>query len=176
MSTEIPTSASDTAAPSTLGGDLLIPIACVLLAVYYIATTADLTWEARATGWLVGGALLTLCTAKAIALAINVKRGRTAGGFGGLFAASPLNRRRLALMAMLASFVGALPWIGTTLGLFLSLVAGMVILGSREWRTILTIAGATAATVFLLFMLLLGSRLPRGAVDEWLFSLVRWVA
>jgi len=154
---------------ATGGADLIVPAAAVALAAYYIASTADLTWEARSTGTLVGGALLVLCTLQACAVLYRRRQG-IALGFGGLFSPTATNRQRTALLAVLCVFVGTLPWVGTTLGLFLSLVSGMAILGVRDLRRMLAVAAATSMTVFLLFMLLLKSRLPKGAVDERLLS------
>ena len=58
---------------------------------------------------------------------------------------------------------------GTTLGLFLVLIAGMWTLGVTSIRQLLLIAGITAATVYVLLIYLVSSRLPQGPV-EWLIA------
>jgi hypothetical protein len=65
-----------------------------------------------------------------------------------------------------------IPWLGTTLGLFLVMMASMWVLGVREWRTLIGTAFAVAATVYILFIALLDSRLPTGLVERLLSSLL----
>ena len=72
----------------------------------------------------------------------------------------------------LAVFIIALPWIGTTLGLFLVLIACMRLLGVTSIRQLVTVAAATAATVYVLLIYLVSSRLPQGPV-EWLIA---WIS
>ena len=79
------------------------------------------------------------------------------------------NRQRLALLLLTAGFIAALPWTGTTLGLFLVLIAGMWTLGVTSIRQLIGIAATTAATVYVLLIYLVSSRLPQGPV-EWLIA------
>ncbi|MFM9469933.1 hypothetical protein ACKI1K_45620, partial [Streptomyces scabiei] len=66
-------------------------------------------------------------------------------------------------------FIAALPWTGTTLGLFLVLIASMRVLGVTSIRTLVVVAGVTAATVYVLLIYLVSSRLPQGPI-EWLIA------
>lgn len=154
-----------------IGADLIIPVMSVGLTVYYLVSTKALAWEARSTGWMIGFALLALCSIQFGSMALQRLRGAATLGMGELFADDPNNRKRLGLLAVLILFVAALPLTGTTLGLFLVMAASMIIMGVRRPGQIIGIALATSASVFVLFMLLLKSKLPRGALDQALIAL-----
>lgn len=156
----------------SLGGDLIVPVLAIALTVYYLLSTADLQWEARSVGVLVGWTLLALCAVQIARTIHRWSRRRLPGGFGGLFANDQRNRQRVGLLALCGLFVVTLPWTGITLGLFLVMAGLMVVLGVRRPAEALGIAGATAATVFVLFVLLLNSRLPRGPLDQLLVGLL----
>jgi hypothetical protein len=155
-----------------IGADFIVPVLAVAFTAYYLISTGDLTWEARSTGTVVGIALLGLCAAHLVRLAARALIGKAGFNLGGLLANTRYNRQRLLLLAMLAAFVASIPIVGTTLGLFLIMLGGMAVMGVRNWRTMLAIAGATAATVYLLFMVLLSSRLPRGFLETTLPALL----
>lgn len=156
----------------SLGGDLIVPVLAIALTVYYLVSTDDLQWEARSVGVLVGWTLLVLCAVQIVRSVLRWSRRGLPGGFGGLFANDVRNRQRVGLLTLCALFVAALPWTGITFGLFLVMAGLMVVLGVRRPAEILGIAGATAATVFVLFILLLNSRLPRGPLDQLLVGLL----
>jgi hypothetical protein len=44
-----------------LGADFIIPVMACILAGYYLTTTTDLVWEARAAGVAVGVPLIAMC-------------------------------------------------------------------------------------------------------------------
>ena len=72
------------------------------------------------------------------------------------------NRQRLALLILTASSSFRLPWIGTTVGLFILIVASIRVMGVRDWRALVAVAFTTAAMVHFLLIYLLGSQLPQG--------------
>lgn len=155
-----------------VAGDFIIPLLGIGLVAYYLASTTDLVWEAKATGVFVGVVLLVLCLLHMARLLVLI-RARTASlSFGGLFSDTPFNRQRLGLLLLVALFIAALPWAGTTLGLFLLLIASMWLMGVRRLRTLVSVAFAAAATVYLLLIYLLGSRLPQGPVEQLLALLL----
>jgi hypothetical protein len=53
--------------------------------------------------------------------------------------------------------------------LFLVLIASMRMLGVTSIRTLVAVAGVTAATVYVLLIYLVSSRLPQGPI-EWLIA------
>jgi hypothetical protein len=158
---------ADTREP--LAADFIIPLMSCGLAGYYLATTTDLVWEARAAGVAVGVPLIAMCVFHMGRMIYRIVQGRGSLSFGDLFANTLFNRQRLALGLLTVAFIAALPWTGTTLGLFLVLIASMWTLGVTSIRQLLIVAASTAAVVYVLLMYLVSSRLPHGPV-EWLIA------
>jgi hypothetical protein len=149
--------------------DFIVPVLACGLAAYYLATTTDLVWEARAAGVAVGVPLIIMCVLHMARMLFRIARGRASFSGGDAFTDTLFNRQRLALLVLVALFIAALPWTGTTLGLFLLLIASMWVLDVRSIKQLLGIAITTCAVVYVLLMHLLNSRLPQGPV-EWLIA------
>ena len=152
-----------------LGADFIIPVMACILAGYYLATTTDLVWEARAAGVAVGVPLIAMCVYHMGRTTWRIIKGEGSFSFGEIFEDNLFNRQRLGLLILITLFIIALPWTGTTLGLFLVLVASMRLLGVTSIRQLVLVAATTAATVYVLLMYLVSSRLPQGPV-EWLIA------
>ena len=154
-----------------LGADLIIPGLAAGLTIYFLVSTSTMVWEARANGTVIGAALLILVAVQVV----KILRQRWAGagtlGLGALTERSVIQAQRLGLLVVIALFIAMIPFVGTTLGLFASMLACMRILGVRDWRILVGISFAVAATVYCLFILLLQSRLPLGPVEAALGSL-----
>lgn len=151
-----------------LAADLIIPGLASALAAYYLISTTELAWEARATGTTIAIVLLALCAVFALRTFKRIAGGAGRLSFGDLFADTVFNRQRVALIALAVLFVATIPWVGTTLGVFLLLIAMMFVMGVRDPKRLLLIAGISAATIYLLFIFLLNSRMPRGTVEALL--------
>jgi hypothetical protein len=151
---------------SALGADLIIPVLAAGLTIYFLVSTRSMAWEARANGTVIGVGLLAMIALHLGRLVLGFRRGEARLGFGDLLERSPVQAQRVGLLLILVVFIALVPWLGTTLGVFLSLLALMLTLGVRSWRRLLLISLAVATTVYLLFMLLLQSRLPSGPVEE----------
>ncbi|HEX2552298.1 MAG TPA: hypothetical protein VHL98_01265 [Microvirga sp.] len=154
-----------------LGADLIIPLLGAGLTIYFLVSTSSMVWEARANGTVIGAALLVLVAVQVVKIARQWRSGNGTFGFGGLVERSPVQAQRLGLLVVAALFIAAIPFVGTTPGLFVSMLAGMWILGVRDWRMLLGISFAVAVTVYCLFILLLQSRLPVGPIETALGSL-----
>ncbi len=171
MSDEDPKPELRTERPA-LGADLIIPALAAGLTIYFLVNTAGLVWEARANGTVIGAALLILVAAQLVRVVLAVRGGRASLGLGSLAERSTVQAQRLGLLAVLALFVATIPWVGTTLGVFLTMLASMRILGVRDLRALLGISLAVAGSVYLLFIVLLQSRLPVGPIETLLGSLL----
>lgn len=154
---------------TALGAYFIIPLLACGLTVYYLVSTIDLVWEAKATGFFIGGVLLVLCTVQFVRLGVGVVQGEGSLGLGDLADNTLFNRQRLALLILIAAFIVTLQWVGTTLGLFLVLVACMWVMGVRSLRVLVGVALTTALVVHLLLIQLVGSQLPQG-IFKGLFS------
>jgi hypothetical protein len=156
---------------AALGGDFIVPALACGLAAYYFGSTVDLVWEAKATGLVVGGVLVALCAAHVVRLGVRIATGTASLGLGDLVANHRFNRQRLALIALVALFVTAIHWVGTTFGLLLLLIGAMLVTGVRSVRALLGVALTTTAVVYGLLIRLLDSRLPRGPIENLLGAL-----
>ena len=153
-----------------VGSDLIIPTAASLLTGYYMISTADLAWESKATGTVVGVCLLAMCVVHFARTAMKLALGKARLSFGGLFSPNRLNTQRVALLILAATFIAGIEWLGTTLGLFLLLIASMWVTGVRDLRQLVGIALAVSGTVYILLIGLLNSRLPRGILEKLIAS------
>jgi hypothetical protein len=167
-----PDNAGGQSAPEPLGADFIIPLLAIALTAYYLITTADLVWEAKATGVVVGTIVIAMCVFQVVRLARRIIVHQGTAGFGNLLVNDLNNRRRFALLALVVLFIATIEWAGTTLGLFLLLIGTMLVMGVREARTLLLVALVTSATVYVLLIYLLNTRLPRGVIEEQLGRLL----
>jgi hypothetical protein len=159
---------NDGAGREPLGGDLIIPVLATGLTLYYLATTAGLVWEAKATGVFVGVALLALCAAQFLRLGRRIFSRRGSLSLGDLIVDDINNRRRLGLLVLVSLFIATVGRLGATLGLFLLLIGSMRLMGVRDARTLVAVALMTSAVVFLLLIVFLNTRLPRGPIEKLL--------
>jgi hypothetical protein len=154
-----------------LGAYFIIPILACALTIYFLVSTANLIWEARSTGTFIGAILLALCVAQFIKLGLRVARGEATIGFGDLVENTFYNRLRLGLLVLMTAFILLLPVLGTTLGLFLVLIAMVRLMGVTSWRVLFAVAFITSACVHILLIYLLGSQLPQGLLKPFFTSL-----
>jgi hypothetical protein len=155
-----------------IGGDLIIPILAAAFTLYFLVDSADLVWEARANGTVIGVVLLALIAAQIVRMASALRAGRATLGLGPFAALDVAQRKRIALLIVLVVFVATIHWLGTTLGVFLAMLASMWALGYRDPGRSTLIAAVTAAAVYLLFIALLQTRLPAGPVERLLAPLL----
>jgi hypothetical protein len=154
-----------------LGADLIIPLLASGLTAYFLITTFDLAWEAKITGTFIGAVLLALCATHFARIGLRIASGRGSLSFGELLSDTLFNRQRLALVALAILFIATIQSLGTTLGLFLLLVASMWVMGVRSIGVLFGVAFLTAAVVYLLLIYLLGSRLPQGPIEKTLAAM-----
>ncbi|HVL73858.1 MAG TPA: hypothetical protein VM434_18455 [Beijerinckiaceae bacterium] len=157
-----------------LGADLVIPVLAAGFTIYFLVTSAGLVWEARANGTVIGVTLLALIAFQLGRIAIKLRAGRGTLGLGELgYFSSPAQRRRGLLIAILILYIALIPWLGTTLGLFLVMAASMAVLGVRAPKLLVGASAGTAIAIYLLFIAFLQTRLPLGPVEHLLNPLFR---
>jgi hypothetical protein len=149
-----------------VGADLIIPGLAVAFTTYYLIGTASLTWEAKANGVVVGLLLYALVAVQLVRIGLRIARRETTLGFGGLFEMTSPQKQRIALVVITALFIVTLSWVGVAIGLFAAMFASMWALGERDWRSLIGVSLGTTATVYLLFIVFLQLRLPRGPVEH----------
>lgn len=149
-----------------LGAVLIIPLLAAALTIYFLVDSSRLVWEARANGTVIGAIVLVLVAIQLFRIGREVLTGRATLGLGELVERSPLQMQRLALVAIMVVFIALVPWVGTTGGLFVSMFLSMAVLGVRSPAQLFGISAVVAATVYVLFIHLLQSRLPTGPVES----------
>ena len=148
-----------------LGADLVIPGLALAFAVYFFVSTADLIWEAKANGVVIGIALVILIAAQIGRAALQLRKGEGSLGFDPLWRPRELMWKRIGLVAVTALFIATLPWLGLTLGLWLGMLAQLWIIGVRRWKILFLLPTGTAACVYLLFIFVLDSGFPHGPIE-----------
>ena len=154
-----------------LGADLVIPALALGFAIYFFFSIADLAWEAKANGVLIGAILVALIAVQLVRMGIRLARGE------GDLRADPLWQprdalgKRIGMVAITVAFIAALPWLGLTLALLLAMLAALRVMGVRRLSTLLWVSSGVAAAAYLLFIATLDSAFPHGPIERLLAAL-----
>jgi hypothetical protein len=152
---------------NALGADLVIPALALGFAAYFFVSIADLAWEAKANGVVIGGILVGLIAIQLVRIAIRVLKGDASLEFNLLWEPREALGKRVGMVLVTVAFIATLKWFGLTLGLLLTLFAALWIMGVRgKPLAILPVAVALAA--YLLFVVLLQSDIPHGPIERLL--------
>lgn len=154
-----------------LGADLVIPALALAFAAYFFVSIADLSWEAKANGVMIGTALVVLVLAQIARTAIAVLRGRGSLRAEVLWEPREVLGKRVGLVLVTIGFIATLKWLGLTLGLLAWMLAALWVMGVRSWKVMGAIAGVTAAAAYLLFIAALNSNFPHGPLERLLAAL-----
>lgn len=155
-----------------LGAELVLPVMALAFATYFLVSTADLQWEAKANGVIIGGLLVLLLVLQFVRSGIAYVRGRADFSFAPLLQPRDVLYKRLGMMAITIALVATVPWLGLGLGLFVSLAAALVMMGVRGFGHALLVAFLVALSCSVLFTVVLDSGLPRGPVEHLLLYFV----
>jgi hypothetical protein len=150
-----------------LGADLVIPALALGFAAYFFVSIADLAWEAKANGVVIGGILVGLIAIQLMRIAIRVLKGEASLRFNRLWEPREALGKRVGMVLVTVAFIATLNWFGLTLGLLLALFAALWMMGVRgKFLAILPFAVSLAA--YLLFVVLLQSDIPHGPIERLL--------
>ena len=155
-----------------LGAELVLPVMALAFAIYFLVDTADLQWEAKANGVIIGSLLLLLLFVQFVRSAIAYKRGRADLSFGTLLQPRDVLYKRLGMVAITIAMVATVPWLGVGLGLFLSMTIALIMMGVRGYGHAALVALVVALTCSVLFTVVLDSGLPQGPVEDLLQHIV----
>jgi hypothetical protein len=154
---------------AALGADLVIPLLALGFAIYFFWSIADLAWEAKANGVVIGTALIALVVVQAARIAVAVAQGRADLRTDSLWQPRDVLRKRLGMVAVTVAFILLLQALGLTLSLFSAMAAALWIMGVRKPSLIFGIAFGVAAAAYLLFIATLDAGFPHGPIEK-LFS------
>lgn len=151
-----------------LGADLVIPALALGFAVYFFVSIADLAWEAKANGVVIGGVLVLLVLIQLARIGVQLARRTGSLSFEQLWEPRDALGKRLGMVAVTVAFIATLGWLGLTLGLLLALFAALWIMGARG-KALVILPIAVSAAAYLLFVALLNTDIPHGPIER-LFS------
>ena len=154
-----------------IGQELIIPGLAVAFTAYYFWTVQELAWEAKANGIVIGTILLTLVVILLVRLGWQLSKGRASARMT-LGGDRETNRTRILLMALMAGFLLALPFLGTSIALAFMLFAAMWLLGGRHWPTLVGVSIVTPLLVWFALIWLLGTRFPAGPFEHLMAALL----
>ncbi|WP_316977114.1 tripartite tricarboxylate transporter TctB family protein [Shumkonia mesophila] len=155
----------------SVGAELIIPIASLLFAVYYLTSIWNIRWEAQVNGFFHSTILLILIVAFLIKTFARIARGEADLRFGERLGTTALLKSRLGLIGITAVFVFTLPYLGFTLGTFLFLLATMLFFGIRSRKLLILVPLCLAAGGYILFIAALNARFPRGVIENLLAAI-----
>ena len=150
-----------------LGADLVIPALALGFAAYFFVSIADLAWEAKANGVIIGGILVSLIALQVVRIGIRVAKREADLGFSPLWEPREALGKRAGMVVITVAFIATLNWLGLTLGLLLALFAALWIMGARG-KTLAIVPLAVAIAAYLLFVVLLHSDIPHGPIERLL--------
>lgn len=151
-----------------LGADLVIPALALGFAVYFFVSIADLAWEAKANGVVIGSVLVFLILVQVIRIGREFFRRNASLALDPLWQPRDALLKRVGMVIVTIAFIATLKWLGLTLGLALALLAALWIMGARG-KALALIPLTVAAAAYLLFVALLHSDIPHGPIER-LFS------
>ena len=154
------------------GADLVIPIIALAFAGYFFFSIADLQWEAKANGVIIGSALVVLILVQLVRMALDLTRGKASLAFTPLIEPRDVLLPRIALVVITFAFIATITWLGVTLGLFVSLLASLWALGIRRRKQLILVPLVTSAAVYVLFIAILDTSFPHGPVEHAVSALV----
>ena len=154
-----------------LGADLVIPLLALGFAIYFFWSIADLAWEAKANGVVIGGALIALVTVQVAQIALRVARGQGDLRTEPLWQPRDVLGKRIGMVLVTVAFIALLQTLGLTLSLLVAMAAALVIMGVRKASLVMGISFAVAAAAYTLFIALLDAGFPRGPIEQLLARL-----
>ena len=153
---------------SPLGADLVVPALALGFAAYFFWSIAELAWEAKANGVIIGSALVVLALAQVLRIAIRVAKGEASLDTGSLWQPADVLGKRIGMVLVTIAFIALLQVLGLTLALLLAMTAALVVMGVRKPLTVLSISAAVAAAAYILFIAVLDSAFPHGVIEKLL--------
>ena len=156
---------------TALGADLVIPLLAAGFAAYFFWSIADLGWEAKANGVLIGTVLVGLIVLQVARIARQLGSGAGNLRLDPLWLPREVLLKRVGMVLITVAFIAALEWLGLTLSLLVAMALALVVMGVRKPTTVLGLSGAVAGSAYLLFIAILDSAFPHGPIEQLLARL-----
>jgi hypothetical protein len=153
--------------------ELIIPIASVAFALYYMSTVLELPFQAKLVGVSLTFGLILLTLILFVRFVLEIRRGEKEISFNGFFSSAEFEAKRFSVLGMTILFIAMMPFLGFAAALFLFIFGNIIILGGIR-RVGLAVVTATTLTAigFSVFILAVGVRFPLSVLDR---TLLGWV-
>jgi hypothetical protein len=148
------------------GADLAIPLLALGFAAYFFWSIADLVWEAKANGVIIGSVLVALVLVQFVRIGVRVARGEADLRADPLWEPRDVLGKRVGMVLVTVAFIALLHALGLTLALFLAMAAALWIMGVRKPARLLGISFGVAACAYLLFIAVLDAGFPHGLIEK----------
>jgi hypothetical protein len=153
---------------SSPGADLVIPALALAFAAYFFVSIADLAWEAKANGVIIGSVLVLLIAVQLARIVAQLTRREGSLGMESLWQPREALAKRLGMVAVTVAFIATLQWLGLTLGLALSMFAALWIMGVRRRYALILVPLLVSMAAYGLFIAALQSDIPHGPIERLL--------
>ena len=150
---------------AALGADLVIPALALGFAIYFFFSIADLAWEAKANGVVLGTVLLALLALQIGRVALRLARGEADLRMDPIWLPRDVLLKRAGMILVTIGFIAVLQWLGLTLSLLVAMAIALRVMGVRKITTVLWVSFAVAASAYALFIAVLDSAFPHGPVE-----------
>ncbi len=159
--------------PARVGADLIIPIAAILLVIYYVTTILNSPWTAKVTAYLVGSLLVTTSLVYIAQSIIKIARKQAAFSLMDLVEPLSMVPTRTVLFVLTLGSIVLMPILGFTLTAILFLSLSMLLL-TRGATPILIISLAVSLSFvwFVVFVLIFQRRFPLGWLDNEIKTII----
>jgi hypothetical protein len=151
-----------------LGADLVVPLLALGFAIYFFWSIADLAWEAKANGVVIGAVLIGLVAVQLARIAADVAKGRGDLRTDPLWQPREVLFKRVGMVLVTLAFIVLLQLAGLTLSLLVCMAAALAIMGVRRPSTIVWISVAVSAAAYILFIAILDAAFPHGLIEKLL--------
>jgi hypothetical protein len=149
-----------------VGADLILPVAASLYAIYYVASVWDFPPEAQRSGIFLATMLLVFTGLYFLRTLVQGMRGELKLDFSQITGSPDGRMARIGFLGLILVYLLVVRWGGFTLTTFAFLFAGSLLAGLRPVSKALIFAAGAAIGGWLFFIVLLGTRFPRGPFEQ----------
>ena len=157
---------ADAPVHTSVGSQLIIPIAAVLFTIYYFYTIIDAPWTAQVAAFIVGSILVLLVILFGIKSVKIIRAGQGVLNFDSLVTPRSYVPKRLGLLSLTIVYIFIVPSLGFTITTFLFLTMAMLLLSEgKNKRLILSLSAGLSLGGYLLFVVAFKTRFPAGPFE-----------
>ena len=157
---------------TSVGSQLIIPIAAILFTIYYFYTIIDAPWTAQVAAFIVGSILILLVVLFGLKSVKIIRTGQGALDFDDLITPRSFVPKRLGLLSLTIVYIFIVPSLGFTITTFLFLAMATLLLSEgKNMSLILSLSAGLSLGGYLLFIVAFKTRFPAGPFETLMKAL-----